>query len=128
VCAGQVPVRYARHVAQQTRDLAADAAGLVDAAVAEYADGRLGWSRFETLVAATVVEADPQAAADAERAAAEDEFAKVGRSNQHGQKTLYVRSAAGVSDGLCKRTALDPGPTGAEGSTHVCHGAAAVVA
>ncbi|HEX2176434.1 MAG TPA: hypothetical protein VHG70_11035 [Nocardioidaceae bacterium] len=60
----------------------------MDAGVVEYADGRLCWSRFETLVAATVVEADPQAAAAAERAAAEEEFAKVGRCNEHGQKTL----------------------------------------
>ncbi|HEX2177725.1 MAG TPA: DUF222 domain-containing protein [Nocardioidaceae bacterium] len=93
VCAGEVSVRYARHVAQQTRDLTPAAAGLVDSAVVEYADGRLCWSRFETLVAAKVVEADPDAAAEAERAAAEEEFAKLGRSNAHGQKTLYVKSS-----------------------------------
>ncbi|HEX2175934.1 MAG TPA: hypothetical protein VHG70_08475 [Nocardioidaceae bacterium] len=94
VCAGEVPVSYARHVAQQTRDLSEKAAGFVDAKVATYADGRLSWGRFATLVAAKVVEADPEAAAERERTAAEEEFAKVGRSNEHGQKTLYVRSAA----------------------------------
>jgi hypothetical protein len=94
VCAGEVPVRFARHVAQQTRELSQPGAGLVDCAVAEYADGRLTWSRFEALVAAKVIEADPDAAAERERAAAQDEFAKVGRSNDHGQKTLYVRSSA----------------------------------
>jgi hypothetical protein len=94
VCAGEVPVGNARHVAQQTRELTVEGAGVVDAGVAEYADGRLTWSRFETLVAAKVVEADPQAAAEREHAAAAGEFAKVGRCNDHGQKTLYVRSSA----------------------------------
>ncbi|MDQ4085293.1 MAG: 13E12 repeat family protein [Actinomycetota bacterium] len=94
VCAGEVPVGHARHAAQQTRELSAEAAGRVDATVATYADGRLGWSRFQTLVAGKVAEADPDRAAEAERRAAEDEFAKVGRCNDHGQKTLYVRTAA----------------------------------
>jgi hypothetical protein len=89
-----VPVCYARHVAQQTRDLSVEGAALVDAGVAEYADGRITWSRFETLVAAKIVQADPEAAAEKERAAAEEEFARVGRSNQHGRKTLYVRSTS----------------------------------
>ncbi len=94
VCAGEVPVRHARHVAQQTRDLSVAAAGFVDAAVATYADGRVTWSRLEALVAGTVVAADPERAARLEREAAEAEFAKVGQTNDHGQKTLYVRSAA----------------------------------
>jgi hypothetical protein len=94
VCAGEVPISYARHVAQQTRELSADAAGLVDAEVAGAADGRLSWSRFETLVAGKVAAADPERAAERERAAAEEEFARLGRSNEHGQKTLYVRSNA----------------------------------
>src|SRR3990170_961061 len=94
VCAEQVPVSCARHVAQQTRELSKQAAGLVDTAVVEYADGRLGWSRFQDLVAGKVAAADPERAAEAERAAAEEEFARLGRSNENGQKTLYVRSSA----------------------------------
>src|SRR3990170_3240526 len=94
VCAGEVPVSYARHVAQQTRELTVEAAGLVDTSVVEYADGRLGWSRFQDLVAGKVAAADPERAAAAERAAAQEEFARLGRSNEHGQKTLYVRSSA----------------------------------
>jgi hypothetical protein len=66
----------------------------VGAGVAEYADGRLSWSRFETLVAAKFVEADPERAAEAERAAAEDTYARVGRDNEHGHKTLHVCSDA----------------------------------
>jgi hypothetical protein len=93
VCAGEVPAHYARHVAQATRELDQHAAGLVDAEVVGYADGRLTWSRFQNLVAAKIVEADPAAAAERERKAAEEEFVKVGRSNEHGQKTMYVKSA-----------------------------------
>ena len=89
VGAGEVPVCSARHVAQQTRDLSVEGAGLVDAGVVQYADGRLTWSRFETLVAAKGTEADPGAAAERERAAAEEEFVRVGRSNQHGMKTQH---------------------------------------
>jgi len=94
VTAGDVAVSYARHVAQATRELSVQGAGLVDAGVVAYADGRLSWARFQTLVAAKVVQADPQAAAEKERAAAAEEFVKVGRSTAHGQKTMYVKSAA----------------------------------
>src|SRR5262245_58185853 len=52
VCAGEVPVHYARHVAQKTRDLTVEGADRVDAGVVTYADGRISWARFETLVAA----------------------------------------------------------------------------
>ena len=41
-----------------------------------------------------MVEADPEAAAERELAAAQEQFAKVGRSNDHGQKTLYVKDHA----------------------------------
>ena len=92
--AGQVPVGYARHVAQRTRELDEAAAGYVDAEVAEYADGRICWSRFEALVAGKVIDADPDAAAAAERHAAMQQFAKVGRTNDRGHKSLYVRSTA----------------------------------
>ena len=92
VAAGEVAVHFARHVAQATRDLSVGGAGLVDAGVVEYADGRISWARFQNLVAAKVIEADPQAAAERERAASEEEFVKVGRTNEHGQKTMYVKS------------------------------------
>ena len=35
-----------------------------------------------------VEKADPEAAAEKERAAGEEEFVRVGRCNQHGQKTM----------------------------------------
>ena len=50
--AGEVRASYARHVCKMTRDLTKDEAAYVDAAVAEPADGRITWSRFEALVEA----------------------------------------------------------------------------
>jgi hypothetical protein len=57
--AGQVRASYARHVCAKTRDLTKDQAGYVDAEVAESADGRIPWSRFELLVEAKIAAADP---------------------------------------------------------------------
>src|SRR5262245_50611857 len=95
VRAGEVPVGDVRHVAQKTRDLTVEGAGLVDAGVVASADGRISWARFDTLVAAKVVEADPEAAAEREKAAAEEEFVRVGRCNEHGQKTMYIKASSG---------------------------------
>jgi hypothetical protein len=91
---GSVPSWRARKVAQATRHLTKPQAIVVDDNVADYADGRLAYSRFMDKVAAEVVAADPDAAVDAERKAAEQEFAKVGQANTHGRKTLYVKSSA----------------------------------
>ena len=96
VCAGQVKVGYARHVAQQTHHLSLVAAGAVDAAVAESADGRITWSRFEDLVAANVIDADPAAAAAKAAEAASRQFAQATRSSDHGMKGFYLRSTVGV--------------------------------
>ncbi len=41
-----------------------------------------------------MIAADPAAAAAREAAAAAQRFAKVGQSNEHGQKTLYVKTSA----------------------------------
>jgi hypothetical protein len=92
VCAGRVRVHLARRVAQATRQLSVEAAGWVDAEVAEYADGRLSWARFCDVVDGKVAVADPEAAAAAERRAAEDQFVRVGQSNERGVKTLYIRA------------------------------------
>jgi hypothetical protein len=91
---GCVPSWRARKVAQATRQLTKAQAIVVDDNVADYADGRLAYSRFMDKVAAEVIAADPDAAADAERKAAEQEFAKIGQANTHGRKTLYVKSSA----------------------------------
>ncbi|MGZ4581196.1 MAG: DUF222 domain-containing protein, partial [Nocardioidaceae bacterium] len=54
VQAGEVKVAWARKVAQKTRLLSAEAAAVVDAGIVEVADGRIPWSRFETLIDAKV--------------------------------------------------------------------------
>jgi len=46
----EIKASHARFVARKTRDLPRDQAGHVDERVAEYADGRVTWTRFETLV------------------------------------------------------------------------------
>lgn len=47
---------YARHVTAETRHLSLTEAGYVDAGVAESADGRISWTRFEALVEAYLLD------------------------------------------------------------------------
>ena len=89
---GRVRVGHARFVARRTRELTPDEAGYVDARVAESADGRLSWSRFETLIEASIVAADPETARAREEEAARRSFVKATRSTQHGMRGLYVRA------------------------------------
>ena len=91
---GAVPSWRARFVAKATKDLTQAQAMRVDDHVADYADGRLAFKRFADKVEAEVLAADPDAATQRERKAAEEEFAKVGQTNTHGRKTLYVKSSA----------------------------------
>ena len=88
----EVKVSYARYVAKKTRALGADHAALVDDRVVESADGRLTWTRFEELVEAAVVAADPEAAAERERQAREQPFARATRSTEDGIRGFYVRA------------------------------------
>ena len=53
---------HARYVARKTRDLSKEEAAYVDARVARFADGRLSWSRFVSLVDAAIAAADPASA------------------------------------------------------------------
>ncbi|WP_298760284.1 HNH endonuclease signature motif containing protein [uncultured Nocardioides sp.] len=68
---------YAIHVAEATRTLSAAEAAWVDGEVAESADGRIPWTRFQTLVAGKVAAAAPAAAKERERRQAGARFAKV---------------------------------------------------
>lgn len=90
----EVPAWRARKVAQATRHLTRAKAGLVDEEIHQVADGRLPFRQFITNLEAAVVAADPEAAAARERTAAAQTFAKVGQANQHGTKTLYVKTSA----------------------------------
>jgi hypothetical protein len=91
VQAFEVKVSYARHVARKTRDLTPEQAAYVDTRVAESADGRIAWSRFEELVAGAVAAADPDAAAERERTEAERQYANPTRSTEHGMRGFYIR-------------------------------------
>ena len=88
----EVKASYARFVARRTRDLTIEQAAYVDARVAESADGRIPWSRFEDLVAGAIAASDPEAAAERERAQATCQFASPTRSTEHGMRCFYIRA------------------------------------
>ncbi len=88
----EVSEQHARYVATKTRHLGSEEAACVDARVAPSADGRVSWSRFETLVEAAIVAADPEGAKAREEEAARNTFAKPTRSTVCGIRGFYVRA------------------------------------
>lgn len=94
--AGTARVWQARAVSKMcaTAGLDLDQARWVDAVTTPYA-GSLPWGRFETLVEAKIVEADPEAAEERRTAAAMARFVRTGQSSEFGLKTLVARAAAG---------------------------------
>ncbi|WP_158296466.1 DUF222 domain-containing protein, partial [Nocardioides albidus] len=94
VQAGTVRVPHARHVADATRDLTQHEAAWVDAEVHEAADGRLAWTRFETLVEGKVAAAAPELTRAREEAAAKERCARVSRAHRHGMATLLIKADA----------------------------------
>ena len=88
----EVKASYARYVAKKTRDLDVEQAAFVDARVVESADGRIPWSRFEELVAAAIVAADPETAAAKEEAAAREAYARATRRDAHGMRGMFIRA------------------------------------
>ncbi|MBM9458865.1 DUF222 domain-containing protein [Nocardioides sp. zg-536] len=94
--AGVVRVRNARHVAEATRELTAEEAAWVDGEVAESADGRLSWARFEALVEGKVAAAAPHLAKAREELAQTERFVRMSRVNRHGVATLTIRDHATV--------------------------------
>src|SRR5690349_194682 len=84
VVAGEVRASYARHVATRCRELTVAEAAYVDAEVAEAADGRIAWSRFEGLVDAKIAAAAPALAREKEEQASTATFAKRLRGEAHG--------------------------------------------
>ena len=65
----EVKSSYAREVARRTRNLPATQAAFVDEQVTDKADGRVSWTRFTELIDATIITADPAAAASREHEA-----------------------------------------------------------
>ncbi|MGH3362115.1 MAG: DUF222 domain-containing protein, partial [Nocardioides sp.] len=88
----EVKVSYARFVARRTRDLTIEQAAYVDVRVAEAADGRIPWTRFEELVEGAVAASDPVATAEREAADAVRLLANPTRSDDHGMRGFYIRA------------------------------------
>jgi hypothetical protein len=95
---GEVRASYARFVATRTRDLTAEEAAYVDAAVAESADGRIPWSRFERLVEAKVAQAAPELAREKEERARRATFAKKLRGEANGMGSYLIRADLATID------------------------------
>jgi hypothetical protein len=94
IVAGGVPSWKARKVAQATRHLSRSAAMHVDAAVAR-AITSLPWGRFETLLAAKIIEADPRAAEEQAKIWEAERFVRAGRTGQSGLKLLIAKANSG---------------------------------
>ena len=94
ILTGAVPSWKARKVAQATRHLSQSSAMHVDAAVARAITG-LPWARFETLLAAKIIEADPHAAEEQAKIWEAERFVRAGRRNQSGLKMLIAKANAG---------------------------------
>jgi len=92
----EVKPSHARFVARKTRDMPRVQAAHVDERVAGYADGRVSWSRFETLVEAAIVASDPDAAAAREEAAAAEQYARPTWFDEHGMRGFYERAPFAV--------------------------------
>jgi hypothetical protein len=91
ILTGGVPSWKARKVAQATRHLSRSSAMHVDASVAQAITG-LPWARFETLLAAKIIEADVQAAEQQAKIWEAERFVRTGRINQSGLKLLIAKS------------------------------------
>src|SRR6266508_2409259 len=94
VRAGQVQPWRARKIAVATHRLTRAAAALVDARVAPIADTVTTY-RLDRIVAAAVLDADPDRAQAAADTHAADRGVWVGRDDLHGSKTVFVKAAAG---------------------------------
>lgn len=110
-------VSYARHVAKKTRDLTAEQAAHVDSRIAEVADGRISWTRFDELLTGAIAAADPEAAAERERTQAQRQFAHPTRSTQDGMRGFHIRAPFHVIAVLDARVAWLADMLGALGDT-----------
>jgi hypothetical protein len=87
-------------VCAKTRDLTKEQTAYVDAAVAEPADGRILWSRFEALVEAKVAAAAPELAREKEELASNATFAKKLHTEAHGMATYMVHADLPTIDAI----------------------------
>ncbi len=118
---GHVRIWKARKVAAWTRQLSLEQAGWVDEQVAGYAMS-LPFGRFELLVRAKIIEADPEAEEARREAAEAERFVRTGRANEHGLKVLVAKASAGDVIwfvAMCDRIATILRANGATGSLDV---------
>ncbi|UDY22457.1 HNH endonuclease signature motif containing protein [Nocardioides sp. Kera G14] len=89
----EVKVSYAQHVAKCCRaaNLDREQMASVDEAVAESADGRLNWTRFDELVRAATTTCDYERAREEERKRREATFARKLRGVQSGMASFMYR-------------------------------------
>ena len=92
--AGEVNPAKARRVAQATRALSEEAAGLVDRGIVDHLD-TLPWTRFLLVLSALVIQADPHAAEMKAKAAEADRFVRAAETNAAGLKLLIAQANAG---------------------------------
>ena len=95
---------YAIHLAEATRTLSRAEAAWVDHECHEQADGRIPWTRFQTLVAGKVAQAAPALAREREERAARARFAKKLKPLPHddsaGMGTFMIRAPLPIIDAL----------------------------
>ena len=94
VVRAEVPAHLARRVAQATRRLSREAAGLVDAEIAPVLTA-VSFGRLVTLLEASVLRADPDAAEREAELAARERCVRLGRTSEHGLRWLMARLSAG---------------------------------
>lgn len=114
----EVRASYARHVVAVCRQLTREQASYVDGRVVESADGRISWARFESLVRASVVASDLEAAREAEERASRATFVRRTLGDSHGMATLLVRADVATIEAL-EQTIAAAGRLGDDGGATV---------
>lgn len=88
----EVKASYARYVARRTRELPLEQCELIDELVAEPADGRVPWTRFEQIVDGAIVSTDPEAARAREELADKHVSARRTRGAANGVRGFHIRA------------------------------------
>lgn len=93
VCAGHVRAWQARRIAKETRPLTWEQAGEVDAAVSGFV-GAMPWPRFERILFASILQADPERLAERAERARTERMVRAFRS-EDGLRTVVARATSG---------------------------------
>jgi len=108
VRAGEVAVWRARRVAEETLPLCADAAGFIDAAVADFAE-RVGPAQLDRLVAEATARFDPESARLARERAADGRHFAVEAQQASFSGTCWVHGELDLADALDLEAAVAAG-------------------